>query len=435
MIDIPANQHPVAHVQEYDTTKIIRQNHNSVNTLPAEFSEQKMLWLAWKWDCAKKTLPYYTTLIEIIKAASSEINVGILYNEEDDLSKIKFCLQKEVELSERIFFFPLKISSIWLRDTGPTFIKDKNSQVKLVQFQFSEWGYQPSSGKITAAKKSDHLLSENFSKAFNIPLFKTPIFSEGGNKEANGKGVLLVGENLELARNPGMSKKDLEAQYAFFLGTKKTIWLPSGLKEDDPATKTLLFDLKRNLSLYTPFTPGGHLDEFCRFINDHTILLADAPSVEDPVYPHIQENFKRLQKCYDILIKEVDQNGNPFNIIRIPTAKPMTETFYPGDPFFDYYRNCKFKPNSTFPEGRFPIQEQYDIIVSASYLNFVKINNLVLIPAYWKEGLAEEIKATDEEAYACFKKIFPDLKIIQINPYNVNIGGGGLHCVTLNEPL
>ena len=35
---------------------------------------------------------------------------------------------KEIEINERISFCPISTSTIWLRDTGPTFIKIKNRE-------------------------------------------------------------------------------------------------------------------------------------------------------------------------------------------------------------------------------------------------------------------------------------------------------------------
>jgi len=181
----------------------------------------------------------------------------------------------------------------------------------VVQFNFNEWGYA-TPGYISPDCASDYFVPLNFSKKFNLPIFKSSIFSEAGNRETNGKGVLILGESVELDRNPGMTKEELEAQYALLLGIKKTIWLPHGLNEDDPTTHTLLLDSEKKTSFFTPFTPGGHIDEFCRFANEHTILLAEVPLDEDTTFPHIQENIKRLEKCYEILLKETDQNGNPF---------------------------------------------------------------------------------------------------------------------------
>jgi agmatine deiminase len=52
---------------------------------------------------------------------------------------------------------------------------------------------------------------------------------------------------------------------------------------------------------------------------------------------------------------------------------------------------------------------------------------LVLVPFYGLE--------TDEQAMVAFKKAFPDKKIVPINPLALHWGGGGMHCITQNEPF
>ena len=53
---------------------------------------------------------------------------------------------------------------------------------------------------------------------------------------------------------------------------------------------------------------------------------------------------------------------------------------------------------------------------------------------YWKPNLPLEIKKRDEEAFNIIQNAFPDKKVIAINTLAVNLGGGGIHCITINEP-
>jgi agmatine deiminase len=66
------------------------------------------------------------------------------------------------------------------------------------------------------------------------------------------------------------------------------------------------------------------------------------------------------------------------------------------------------------------------MVAAASYLNFVIVNDLLLAPRY---GLP-----SDEAALAAFQTAFPQKKIILLNPIALNWGGGGMHCITANEP-
>ena len=67
-------------------------------------------------------------------------------------------------------------------------------------------------------------------------------------------------------------------------------------------------------------------------------------------------------------------------------------------------------------------------------MNFFISNNVVLIAKYWKEGMPLKEKEKDETAKNILAGIFPDRKIIQINPLPVNYLGGGIHCITQQQP-
>lgn len=69
-----------------------------------------------------------------------------------------------------------------------------------------------------------------------------------------------------------------------------------------------------------------------------------------------------------------------------------------------------------------------------SYLNFTISNGVVLIHKYWQEGIPESEKKKDEQVYTLFKRLFPDRKIVQINPLALNWFGGGVHCSTQQQP-
>lgn len=56
----------------------------------------------------------------------------------------------------------------------------------------------------------------------------TDLVLEGGGIEVDGEGTAIITESCVLNenRNPGKSKKDVEAKLADLLGLKKIIWLP-----------------------------------------------------------------------------------------------------------------------------------------------------------------------------------------------------------------
>lgn len=71
---------------------------------------------------------------------------------------------------------------------------------------------------------------------------------------------------------------------------------------------------------------------------------------------------------------------------------------------------------------------------AVSYLNYFLINKLLLIPKYWRPGFPESCKEKDNQVKEIFVGLFPDKKIVQINPWGLNYGGGGIHCWTQQIP-
>jgi agmatine deiminase len=49
--------------------------------------------------------------------------------------------------------------------------------------------------------------------------------------------------------------------------------------------------------------------------------------------------------------------------------------------------------------------------------------------------MAESQREKDEEARDMLSQLFPDRKIVQIFTLSINRGGGGIHCMTHEQPL
>ena len=219
----------------------------------------------------------------------------------------------------------------------------------------------------------------------------------------------------------------MEREYKRLLGIEKTIWLKEGLHEDD---HTFLGPLETadGTEAYTVITTNGHIDEFARFINDSTVLLAkvDSSDLEDPI---ARENHRRMEENYQILSKATDQDGDPLHIVRMPLPKTMLTTMAPGDPVYDYIKTLEYQDGSTFPKG-----DTISVVAAASYLNFLITNSVVIGQKYWRQGLPEDIKARDEKAAAVLQSVFPNRKVILLDAMAVNLGGGGIHCISMQQP-
>jgi len=64
--------------------------------------------------------------------------------------------------------------------------------------------------------------------------------------------------------------------------------------------------------------------------------------------------------------------------------------------------------------------------LTLSYINFVFANGGLIMPSFGD--------SCDGPAFRIFSGLFPDRKIIQLLADDLVVGGGGLHCITQQEP-
>ena len=100
---------------------------------------------------------------------------------------------------------------------------------------------------------------------------------EGGSIDVNGNGAMLTTKECLLspiqARNPGLSREELEAIFAEYLGVTRTIWLKNGIEGDDT---------------------HGHIDDLARFTDAQTVVIARDGSAK------LEENYRLLRREKDL---------------------------------------------------------------------------------------------------------------------------------------
>ncbi|GAA4820019.1 agmatine deiminase family protein [Algivirga pacifica] len=398
-----------------ETPKVYRQ--------AAEFEEQKGVWLIWPPAEHKQGYSNKAVTLKIIEQLINHTSVTVscandsLYQDAQKHIKQQFP-EASIEIT--------KVPSVelWARDMGPVIVEGENGEHIMADFNFDAWGYSDSTDKDTQIEEQFDVA---IAKKLNLPVISTPMISEGGDREVNGKGTLLTVETVEQGRNPSMSKTEMEAEFKRMLGVSNVIWLKQGLKEDD---HTFLgpIEAEEGLKAYTVITTNGHIDEFCRFVNDSTVLLAevDPEDLHDPI---AKENHRRMEENYQILKNATDQDGKPLRIVRMPLPKTILAKMQPGDPVYDYISTLDYQDGSTFPQG-----EEIHVVAAASYLNFLISNEVVIGQKYWKEGMDTAIKERDAQAKAVLESVFPDRQVIMLDALSINLGGGGIHCISMQLP-
>ncbi|MDH5398007.1 MAG: agmatine deiminase family protein [Cyclobacteriaceae bacterium] len=354
----------------------------------AEFDEQESTMLCWNPKFRQIIIPLVTEI-------SKDDHVTLFFNENYHNKKQieRFLLQQNAEMSNiDLHPFKLEKDNIWIRDYGPSFLENEQGQLAVVGFEYPHLEYFDYNN-----------FSPQVSGKMKIPFFKSKLFSTGGGREINGKGTIILLEGYEEQINPKLSKAEIEAEYREKYNQTNFIWLKRGIPQDDffgygPITEDIY-----------GYGVNWHIDEFCRFADAGTILLAEVDSSDmkrDKFYKIIHD---RLEENFRILSQALDQNGNPFKIIRVPQAPVI-------------YIRGQLKGT--------------DILYTpvTSYLNFVLTNHSVVVPSYYKVGDPDFISEKDEEVRQVFQGVFKNRKIVSIDATDLNYKGGGLHCITIHKP-
>lgn len=122
----------------------------------------------------------------------------------------------------RIELVSAELDDLWLRDTGPVFVRRANgAELRAVDFNFNGWG-----GKQAHAR--DARVAAWVARRTGTRLDRSPLVLEGGGLEVDGEGTAIIKEScvLNANRNPGRSKAAVEQALKASLGLDKIIWLP-----------------------------------------------------------------------------------------------------------------------------------------------------------------------------------------------------------------
>ena len=122
-------------------------------------------------------------------------------------------------------------------------------------------------------------------------------------------------------------------------------------------------------------------------------------------------------------------DGRPFDVVTLPVPAlrhylwtgPLTDGQKRRDVLDGWYRDFK-------------VGDEIHWMPAVSYLNFFITNGVVLVPAYWRQGLPEREREKDVFVRETLQRLFPERRVVQINPLEVNRIGGGMHCITQQQP-
>ncbi len=400
---------------------------NTMWRFPGEFERHETIWLGWLSKEFVKGYKTDSTLLEVVTALTPTVKVRICVPNAVRKRHVREILTAASIPMDQISFFIIPFTSLYWRDFGPIFTVDETGNRSIADFNFNLWGYcQDTHPHARMMEKIDRTAA----KFLGLPSRMTRLVSEGGARELNGKGTIMLTEACEFHRNPNLSREDLEAELGRMLGATHFIWLKQGTVDDDPMNQSALPVPGDKGRAYRSGSANNHIDEYCRFVAPNTVLLAEVSEEEATRGPVEKENRRRMEENYAILKNSTDQDGNPLKIIRIPIPDPIYVEAHPTD---EAYLTQESSPNyqdgTVFPHGS-PVL----LVPALSYCNFLISNDVVVAQKYWRKGMPDAIKKKDAAALVALEAAFPNRKILAVHSLPINLGGGGIHCSTQQEP-
>ena len=385
---------------------------------PSEFEPQEYIWLSWRDERFLGQAPFADVAVDVMKEITPFVKVRLMYSDEQPPYTIKRRLPlaqaeqvvrarlkaKGVDLSRVELFYHSQPSGA-IQDPGPFFLRTTAGGLAIADYRY---GVHPD----PRVEAMDRVIAASL----GLPTIRSELISEGGARQSNGRGTLLLVEAVERDRNPKFTRAQIEAEHARVHGTPNVIWLDKGPADEEWGR---LKDGRWGIGT------GGHVDVFARFADASTILLAQVSGAQRRAYPIMAETHRRMEKNFAILRAAKDQDGKPFRILRVPMPDPMTASVN-YDTISPYER--------MFFEGTKP-GERIDYYLPAGYLNFIIANGVVVTARLWEKGRPLKLRETDALAKRALERAFPGRKIAQVGVTPLIHDGGGLHCHSRNQPF
>jgi len=271
------------------STKLLETPHQRGFRMPAEWEPHEATWIAWphnRSDWPGRFTPIPWVYGEIVRKLSQVEKVRILVGAQAEEAQARRVLGKVGAAMDAVEFYTCPTNRVWTRDYGPIFVKNGRGEMAATGWRFNAWAKYDDWQK-------DAMVPAFVAKRLKLPLFASGMVLEGGSIDVNGAGRLLTTEECLLsdvqARNPEMSRREIEAALHDYLGIAEVIWLRNGIAGDDT---------------------HGHVDDLARFVAADTAVVAAEPNAADANARALRENYTLLRAA-------------GLQVVKLPMPRPL----------------------------------------------------------------------------------------------------------------
>jgi len=344
--------------------------------MPEESETHEGTWLQWphhyQYGIAYRN-SLDATWVAMTQALVTSEKVHIIAYNATEKNRIITLLNNAGIALTNVDFKIYKTDDVWVRDTGPIYVRDKKGKLAIEDWGFNGWGNKTDviSGLLIQSNNCNVIPTKIAQdQGYALIDLNSEMINEGGSVEIDGNGTLMACKSsiLNSNRNPGMTQEQAENIFKKYLGVTNFVWLDgqAGIEITDQ-----------------------HIDGFARFGNSTTIVTMEQNDLL---------NYDVQQSDINKLYSASDKDGNPYTFLKLPLTQNNVST-----------------TNGT------------NLGYKGSYVNFYIANNKILVPNYNDPN--------DATANAIIQALYPTRTVVGIDVRNLYENGGMIHCVTQQQPV
>jgi len=347
--------------------------------MPGEFELHSGCYMLWperpdNWRLRAEPAQQAFASVAAAIATSEPVTVGA--------SRQQYARAREL-LPATIRVVELSSDDAWMRDVGPTFVVNRDGQVRGVDWKFNAWGGKQ--GGLYASWNQDQQVAQKVLELEGRDRYCAPLVMEGGAIQVDGHGTVLATEEclLNRNRNPKLDVGSVEILLYEYLGANTVIWLGKGVPNDET---------------------DGHVDELCAFVKPGVVVLTWTDNRRDPLYGVCRD-------AHDRLMQARDARGKRLVVHKLPQPGPL-------------YMTKKEASGVKREKGTQP--RRAGDRLPASYVNFYVGNKAIVMPLLdprYDASVAKQLRS-----------LFPRRRVIGVQAREILLGGGGIHCITQQVP-
>lgn len=292
-------------------------------TMPDEAAPHEGTWLQWPHQY-EYGVAYRNGLdaswVAMTKALVQGEKVHIIAYDANEQARITTLLTAAAVSLTNVDFKIYQTNDVWVRDNGPIYVKDKNGNLLIEDWNFNGWGNKFGSAKCNT-------IPSKIATGQGKPVvdLNSILTIEGGSFEMDGNGTFLATKSsiLNNNRNAGVTQVQAESFFTKYLGAIKFIWLNgvAGLETTDM-----------------------HIDGFAKFANGNTIVTMPQNDLLA---------FDVPQADINTLYASTNKDGIAYNLVKIPLTQNNVRT----------------------TAGK-------NLGIKGSYINYYIANTVILVPNY-----------------------------------------------------